>query len=64
MLKVSEIKEDEIYRLPVIAEMLDVHHSTLIRKCHSWDIKASNLWTEKKASFRILWKDLLDFLNK
>ena len=62
-LNVNEIKKDEWYKLPEIALMLDVHHSTLTRRCHAWKLEATNIGTEKKASFVVLWSNLLKYLN-
>lgn len=63
-LNIQDVKADEWYNLHEIALMLNVAHSTICRRCHRWDLKASNLWTEKKAQFRVLWEDLLKYLNK
>ncbi len=63
-LNINDIKKDEWYNLPEIALMLWLHHSTLTRKCHNKSIKSVNIWTEKKATFRVQWKELLNYLNK
>lgn len=63
-LNIANIEATEWYNLPEIALMLWVAHSTLTRKCHSDDLLASNIWTHKKAIFRVLWKDLLQYLAK
>lgn len=63
-LHLEDVKSEEWYSLHEISLMLNVVHSTMSRRCHSWLIKATNIWTEKKAQFRILWKDLLKYLNR
>ena len=62
-LKKNDIKADEYYNLAETALMLNVHQSTLSRACNNKKLKCINIWTEKRSTFRVLWKDLLDFIN-
>jgi hypothetical protein len=63
-LNIKDVKEDEFYNLPEIALMLWIHRSTLTRKCHSGILKASNIWTEERAIWRVIWKDLINYIKK
>lgn len=62
-LNITEIAIDEFYSVHEIALMLWVNTTTITRKIHKWELKASNLWTEKKGFFRIKWIDLLEYLK-
>jgi len=60
---INEIKHEELYKPNEIAILLDVHESTITRKCQSWVLKATNVGTEKRSTWRIFWIDLLNYLS-
>lgn len=60
---IDDIKKENFYKPWQIANLLEVHESTITRKCQSGLLKAKNIGTEKRATWRVLGKDLLDYLN-
>lgn len=60
---INEIKEENFYKPWEIANLLEVHESTITRKCQSGLLKAKNVGTEKRATWRVLGSDLLNYLN-
>lgn len=60
---INDIQADNLYKPSEIALFLDVHESTVTRKCQNWTIIAKNVGTEKRSTWRIIWKDLLNYLT-
>jgi len=60
---INEIKEELFYKPSDLANLFDCHESTITRKCQSKQIISKNIGTEKRSTWRILWKDLLKYLK-
>jgi hypothetical protein len=52
------------YTIDDLVIILKLGKRTLQKKITRWDIKAKNVGTNIRAVYRVLWKDILDYLNK
>lgn len=58
------IKEDKIYKISAMAEILWLHPWTLTRKCQQGNFPCINIWLWIRKSYRIKWEDVINLINK
>jgi len=62
-IKPELIKSDELYTIPQLCKILNMDKYSVIRRCKSWKIEYTNVWTEQREIRIVKGSNILKYLN-